>query len=136
MSNNPNPIVDVVRYFVADSAGYRQLKQVTGVNVQSGKSMQVAAGPSGTVGTTRSQGGTTLSVSTAHAKGVPDEVDWDGLQADDERFRFEVQYEGGKRFQYIECRVASINDSHGTGDGNVRREISLMTHLDPNILNP
>lgn len=134
--SNPHPIVDKAQFFIADSAGFRKLRQVKGHNNQDGASGQVVKGPSGPLGVAGSEGGHTISITVVRNKGVADEVDWDGLKRDKELFRFEVQYEGSDRHQYTMCRVISINDDSGGGDGNVTREISIMTHLAPAIIKP
>lgn len=132
--SNPNAMVDKALFYIADSAGLRKLRQVKGNNNQDGGSGQVIKGPSGPLGTAGSEGGHTISLTVVRNKGVEDEVDWDGLKRSKELFRFEIQYEGSDRHQYLMCRVFSINDDPGSGDGNVSREITIMTHLESNII--
>jgi hypothetical protein len=130
--DNPNPISDGALFYLADTAGFRQLFQVETVSSTMEGGVSNVMGPAGVIGNVRAPGGFTLSLTTRRASGVPDEADWDGLRDDDEIFRFEIQYLGSTRVQFINCRVATINDSVGA-DGNVTREVSITATSRNNI---
>lgn len=124
-TNNPNEIADGALFFLRDSAGFRQLFQVESAEDTSEGSVSTVTGPAGVVGTVRAAGGFSLSLTTRRARGVPDEADWEGLEADDEIFRFEIQILGGPRRQYSRCRVSNANTSYGN-DGSVTTSVTIV----------
>lgn len=120
-------VISKAKHFIDYSGGNFQLKRVNTCDVSFEGDLEVikALGVSGGAGFKETEGGGSLQLEIFAETGVP-EVDYNRLWRSKEQFRYVIQEEGGKRFQYRFCRVAQPTGRKYSTDGSVMHTVKIM----------
>ena len=109
-------VVSGSRYYISDGKQTLELKHVLTHSVNDGNSAEVVMNANGEpIGTSKTGGGYTINLKVRSTQ-TKREVAWKRMQQSGVTFRYDIQPSRTRRDQYVNCKVATVNENAGNGD--------------------
>ena len=114
--NQDSTVVAGSWYFIADENRTLELKHVLTHSVNDGNSAEVVMNANReAIGTSATGGGYTINLKVRSTQ-TKREVAWKRMQKGGATFRFDIQPSKTRRDQYVNCKVATVNENGGNGE--------------------